>query len=180
MDPGYSLTPNKYLTKPEQARLEEILQKFKSSDPRNTTLIWLAIKCGARPQEVLNLSWQDFNNDTRSVFIKSLKGGKNRSIPLPKWLFDRIMNLKPEGLSDESAKVFDIGYNMYNIIWRQFRPVKKKLHSLRHTFAVNLYEKSKYNLRLVQLALGHKNMPTTAIYLEIEMSKDALSQALLG
>ncbi len=37
------------------------------------------------------------------------------------------------------------------------------VHTLRHTFATRLYEKTK-NLRLVQRALGHRRVTTTEIY----------------
>ena len=40
---------------------------------------------------------------------------------------------------------------------------KYSVHSLRHTFAMNLYRKTG-DLRLVQTALGHKRITTTEIY----------------
>ena len=36
-------------------------------------------------------------------------------------------------------------------------------HSLRHTFATDLYRETK-NIRLVQKALGHSDLSTTVIY----------------
>lgn len=175
-----ALTSAKYLSEFEQIRLEEILQKYKDTDPRDSTLLWLMWKTGARPQEVLNLTWGDFNKDERTVFIRTLKGGKNREIPLQKWLFDRVFALYsgPATGPDQQARIFKMCYENFRKIWNNYRPVNKKLHALRHTFAVTLYRRSDFNLRLVQLALGHRNMTTTAIYLEIEMSKQDLVKAL--
>ena len=39
-------------------------------------------------------------------------------------------------------------------------------HSLRHSFALYLYEKTK-DLRLVQKQLGHSNIGTTTIYADV-------------
>jgi site-specific recombinase XerD len=41
------------------------------------------------------------------------------------------------------------------------------VHSLRHTFAMNLYQKTG-DLRLVQTALGHKRITTTEIYARVD------------
>jgi len=175
MDPNYALTPNKYLLPPEQRHLEGLLEKYREKDLRNTTLLLFMLRVGARPQEVLNVTWGDVNFFCKTVYLKSLKGGRHRNIPMKP---DLIVRLKELGVGNDDERIFKIGYGMFRAIWNEFRPVKKKLHSLRHTFAVNLYIKSNYNLRLVQVALGHKNMTTTAIYLEIEMSNAELRKAL--
>jgi integrase/recombinase XerC len=44
---------------------------------------------------------------------------------------------------------------------------KYSFHSLRHTFAMNLYRKTG-DLRLVQTALGHKRITTTEIYARVD------------
>ncbi len=175
MDPGYSLTPNKYLLPNEQAYLENLLTKYKVEDLRNTTMILLMLKTGARPSEILNLKWSDFNFVESSVFLKTLKGGKDRVIPLGPDLVDRLTRLR-----QPSGKAFNIGYDQFHRIWSLWRPVKKKLHCLRHTFAINLYRSSSFNLKLVQTALGHAHLQTTAIYLDIESSMDDLRKAICG
>jgi integrase/recombinase XerD len=45
------------------------------------------------------------------------------------------------------------------------------IHSLRHTYATNLYKASEYNLRLVQKQLGHSSITTTSVYSDV-ISKD--------
>ena len=50
-------------------------------------------------------------------------------------------------------------------------PCYYSIHSLRHTYATNLYRASGYNLRLVQKQLGHTNINTTTVYSDV-MSKD--------
>jgi integrase/recombinase XerD len=50
------------------------------------------------------------------------------------------------------------------------------IHSLRHTYATNLYKASGYNLRLVQKQLGHSSITTTSVYSDV-INKD-LDEAL--
>ena len=57
----------------------------------------------------------------------------------------------------------------------QTRPVS--VHSLRHTFATRLYNKTG-DLHLVQRGLGHRQITTTEIYARV--SQDALRSALAG
>ena len=45
--------------------------------------------------------------------------------------------------------------------------LKYSVHSIRHTFAMNLY-RSTGDLRLVQTALGHKRITTTEIYARVD------------
>ena len=50
-------------------------------------------------------------------------------------------------------------------------PSNYSIHSLRHTYATNLYKASGYNLRLVQQQLGHSSVSTTSVYSAV-VSKD--------
>jgi site-specific recombinase XerD len=61
--------------------------------------------------------------------------------------------------------------------WLEKSGIKRHLtvHSLRHTFAMNLYRQTG-DLRLVQTALGHKHIGTTEIYARVE--DKALRRAL--
>lgn len=169
----YALTQEKYLTPKEQAQLEQLLTKHRFTDPRNTTMLLFMLKVGPRPKELLNLTWGDINDGR--VFIRTLKNGRNRSIPLSKELMERLDALGP---GNSTEHIFKIKSCQFRNIWVTFRPCKKKLHSLRHTFAVNLYRAASYDLRLVQLALGHKNLTTTSVYLEIELNETAFRKAL--
>ncbi|MCB0393919.1 MAG: tyrosine-type recombinase/integrase, partial [Bdellovibrionales bacterium] len=86
----YSLNKNKYLLEPEAEKLEEILEKFFDTNERDTLILNLALKTGARAQEVLNLKKSDLNPYDKTVFINGIKGSNDREIPLPPRLFDRL------------------------------------------------------------------------------------------
>ncbi len=169
----YSLNRNKYLLDSEVERLDHILDSFKEKDPRNCLLISLGLHTGARAQELLNLKGEDLNDQDESVFIRGLKGSNDREIPLRRELYRRVRSGLPS-----TGRLFPISYHRLYQIWHQYRPVTKKFHSLRHTFAIRLYRKTK-DLRLVQVALGHRNITNTMIYAEYVYSQQELRKLIL-
>lgn len=171
----YALNKNKYLLDPEYQRLEHILMSFQDKFPRDCHLLWLLLKTGGRAQEVLNLRPEDLNPYEESVFIRGLKGSNDREIPIPSWLFQRVMR---EHERAREQRLFPISYNRLRQIWEFYRPVHKKLHSLRHTFAIRLYRKTK-DLRLVQVALGHRNITNTMVYADYIYSQEELRRLIL-
>ena len=172
----YQLNKNKYLLDPEAEKLEEILDSFIDKDERNCLLLYLALKTGARVQELLNLTKADINRHDQTVFIRGIKGSNDREIPLVSQLFDRLSNYAEK--IERSERLFNISYNRLRQIWDMYRPVHKKLHSLRHTFAIRLYKKTK-DLRLVQVALGHRNITNTMIYADYVYSQQELRRLIL-
>ena len=171
----YALNKNKYLLDPEFERLQKILDTYKNDDPRNCTLLWTLLFTGGRAQEVLNLQKSDLNRHEESVLITGLKGSNDREIPVPTWLFKRLARLADEA---EGNFLFAITYNRLRQIWDHYRPINKKLHSLRHTFAIRLYKKTR-DLRLVQVALGHRNIMNTMVYADYIYSQQELRRLIL-
>ena len=83
----YSLNKTKYLLPPEVEHLLAVLDRFESKDPRNTLLIRLALKTGARAQEILYLKQADLNPYDETVFFRGLKNSNDREIPLSSSFF---------------------------------------------------------------------------------------------
>lgn len=156
------MNETKYLTEPELTHLEAVLQRFGSSAPRNTLLLEMLLKTGARASEMLGTTGRDVNFHHQTIFIRGSKGSADREIPLKDALFARLWHLV-QHLPSLDSKLFPIGYNRLGDIWREFRPVKKKLHCLRHTFAIGVYKRTK-DIRLVQRVLGHRSLKNTLIY----------------
>jgi integrase/recombinase XerC len=173
--PKSKLSRKKYLLDAEQEQLNALLEKYKDQDARNCTLIWVALHTGARASEILNITKDDFCLEEAVVCIRGLKGSDDREIPLPKWLADRVSKLVPGA----DGRIFPLSYNRFREIWVLYRPVEKKLHSLRHTFAINLYRKSK-DVRLVQCFLGHRNIQHTMIYASYDYSLSEMRRVLFG
>jgi integrase len=176
----YALNKNKYLLDPELEKLEEILLYFSTSDERNSLMLTLALRSGARAQELLNLRLADLNTHDKSVFIKGIKGSNDREIPLPSPFFEKLHKyaLSHDAFTDSNPTIFSISYNRLRQIWDQYRPAHKKFHCLRHTFAIRLYKKTK-DLRLVQVALGHRNITNTMIYADYVYSQTELRRLIL-
>lgn len=171
----YSLNKNKYLLDAEVDRLHYLLESFKDKDSRNCTALWTLLHSGGRAQEVLNLRKEDLNTYEQSIFLQGLKGSNDREIPLPPWLFTR---LESEAARATGNFLFPISYNRLRQIWDLYRPVHKKMHSLRHTFAIRLYKKTK-DLRLIQVALGHRNITNTMIYADYIYTQQELKKLIL-
>lgn len=173
----YAINKNKYLLEPEVAKLETLLENSSDENNRDTLLLWLGLKTGARATELLLLRKNDLNPYDKTVFIRGIKGSNDRELPLNRWLFDRLYAYS-ETLSSTSGDLFPIGYHRFRQIWDWYRPAPKKLHALRHTFAIRLYQKTK-DLRLVQVALGHRNITNTMVYADYVYSQQELRKLIL-
>lgn len=167
----YQLTKNKFLSDTELEHLRKVLKEHPG---RDAILIEFALATGARANEILGVRLDDLNVKDKSVFIKGLKNSKDREIPLKPRLFQQVFELAQ---SSESGTPFDISYPRFNQIWQIYRPVKKVPHCLRHTFAIKLFAKHK-DLRLVQVALGHRNISNTMIYADYHYSKEELRRLI--
>ena len=160
------LTRLKYLLPDEVAQLYVILHKFENSSLRDVLLIRLALETGARASELLLLKPSDVNHDDKSLYIFGLKGCRDREIPLRAETYKLLVRLLALTSSPFTTdRIFPISYRRLNQIWNHFRPVKKKLHACRHYFSLELYQRT-HDLKLVQLALGHRNLSSTSIYLD--------------
>lgn len=171
----YSLNKTKYLLEPETQALEVMLQKHLDLDTRNVLLIELALRTGARAQEILNIKKSDLDSHHKTILIHGLKNSSDREIPLEAKFFQRLLSYSSQV---KSELIFDITYNRFRQIWQMYRPTNKKLHSLRHTFAIRLFKKTK-DLRLVQLSLGHRNITNTMVYADYVYSQTELRRLIL-
>lgn len=175
----YQLNQTKYLSEPEMERLKHLLKSHIDHDLRNCALLLAALHTGARATELLELRRSDLNEHEESIFIRGIKGSNDREIPVKTQIFRYV--LETSRLTQEpggNPKVFPISYNRLHQIWQLYRPIPKKFHALRHTFAIELYKKTK-DIRLVQVALGHRNIMNTMIYADYVYSLQELRKQLL-
>lgn len=156
-------------------RLRKILTDYQDQDPRDCLLLSLGLRTGARANELLQIQKTDLNPYDESVFIRGIKGSNDREIPLHSDFYRRLRNFAEK---QPNQLLFPISYHRLYQIWEFYRPIPKKFHSLRHTFAIELYQKTK-DLRLVQVALGHRNITNTMIYADYVYSQQELRKLIL-
>lgn len=175
MSKQYQLNKTKYLNDDERTRLIETLDFHRQKEFRDTTLIRLALETGARATEILNITRDDLCLQNNTVFIKGIKGSNDREIPIPDQTMTDLVTITNKNPMQD--KIFNISYKRFFQIWQNYAPNKKKLHSLRHTFALRLYKRTK-DIRLTMTALGHRKIANTMIYVDYAYSQEELKQIL--
>jgi integrase/recombinase XerD len=171
----------KSLSKEDLRKFKAFLEKLKLRDDfvavRNLLIIKSILLMGLRESEVKNLKIDDFRvyDGNDSLFEVKIvgKGDKERVVYVKRDLIEdeidefksisdseyicmtknkRLMN------SDEIFRMVKSAYKRAGI-----HPDKYNVHSLRHTFAVEFYQKTK-DIVVLQRLLGHSDIKTTMIY----------------
>lgn len=166
-----------------------ILAEARERSERDFLMICLALYAGLRNSEVIGLTIQilaPFGTVSNILDLPGTitKGKRERSIPLR---IDVISDLnefiktKPERHepTDPDSYIFVSEKTKKQLSPRDFQRITRAIslkvlnrpihpHTFRHTFATNLLQRS--NLRIVQIALGHRNIQNTSIYTHPSMS----------
>lgn len=136
----------------------------------HAALIALMGLCGCRSSEALGVGPRDFDMSNMLLTIRG-KGDVTRIVPVSPEAWDVLITPVARafiadaptvvGLKDRFARrlVTDLGQKA-----GLMRHVKS--HDLRATFATAVYDKTK-DMRLVQMLLGHANVNTTQIYVDV-------------
>ena len=172
----YQIDKSKFLSPKEITLLLETLKRLEPKHERDCLAIELLLETGARASELLQLEVKDLNDESMSVLLKGLKGSNDREIPLKRALFLKLK--KHIDASRIEGAIFSFSYKRLFQIWKEICPFDKKLHSLRHTFAIEKYKKTR-DIRVVQFALGHKSIINTMVYADYVFKTEELRKILL-
>lgn len=124
----------------------------------------LAWGSGLRVSEVINLKPEDFDFKQKQVRINQGKGKKDRIVPIPKgFREDHLKHLPFDFNTRALQKAFKL-YAGKSGLLKQKPTVH--FHSLRHGFATHCLRKG-VNLKSIQLMLGHSDIATTSVYLQL-------------
>ncbi len=147
---------------------------------RNRAIIMLGYRCGLRCNEALAVHRSDVAPD--HVYVREGKGGKSRRIGLPDDARQAVdvalgllrCNTQRNTPCNTWAFPTSTGQRVQTSYIRNLMPklarragLDKRLHfhGLRHTFAWELASEG-VPMNIIQRALGHSSLNTTAIYLD--------------
>lgn len=163
---------------------ERALKKARTK--RDKAMIVLFWRGGLRCAEACQVRVEDcqFDRDgTTKLHIANGKGGRKRDVIIgrvyTKHLKAQARNRKTGWLLDTKARKGPLKNT--HISTRAVRAILQRLrvnaHAFRHTYAQELHAEQ-FSMREIQLALGHQNLETTAIYLEKLGIEDGMLQRL--
>lgn len=161
----------KYLTENEERMFLENVVKL----PRSRALFCLTIYyTGCRISEILDLRWNDLDQTSKALTIRSLKKRRHsetRRIPIPDYLV--------EALCDDGSSIEDKNFRIWTFSrtsgWRVVKNVMQAasisgVHAtskgLRHGFGVRCALRH-VPLNVIQRWMGHADPKTTSIYLDM-------------
>ena len=142
---------------------DELLEVMKYSKHKHHKFAYmLAWYGGLRISEVLNAEPRDVDMEKGTLLIRQGKNSKDRVTILPRDWKPHMLKYLPIGIANRTLQEA-----LYGAIRRS--GVKKELHfhSLRHGFATHLIEEKGVPERKVQKLMGHEDVQTTSIYINL-------------
>jgi integrase/recombinase XerD len=134
---------------------------------------------GLRLNEGLGLETGHIDGPRRMVWVRDGKGAKDRGVPLPRPLLERLRQYwKTERPRSATSYLFvptsgkaplheSTLQKTFTAARADARIAKDaSIHTLRHSYATHLLEAG-VSLRTIQHVLGHKSMRTTEVYVHV-------------
>ena len=141
-------------------------------DERDKLIIRTIYATGVRVSELCNINIEDIDFEEHTIRIRG-KGDKIRIV----FVDDDTLESIRKFIGNLIIGPLFVGQQGKNIspraiqhIFRHYAPVGITPHKIRHSYASELYRRSK-NLRVVQENLGHTSIKTTEIYLHTDIDE---------
>ena len=155
----------------------ELLAEIERFDSNLHLCCLLAYGCLLRPhREIRLLTWGDFNQDLSAISLAGsrTKGKRNRIVPVAPFIRSVLILKRPANwtrnlnIFSKNEKPYAMGY--FSVLWTRFKEVSKllepdqTLYSLRHSAAIQVYEKTG-SLTKLQQVMGHSSLQVSLTYL---------------
>jgi site-specific recombinase XerD len=164
----------------KQKRIPKVLGKNEikemvneTKNPRHKLIIYLLYYGGLRLSELINLKWQDIDEERKIIKVNQGKGNKDRIIFLHPKIISQFneTGIGKTGLILISSRGKKYSKKSIQLIIKNSAK-KANLnknptpHTLRHSFATHLLENGA-DIRHIQKLLGHAKLETTQIYTHV-------------
>ena len=125
------------------------------------------IYTGMRAAELTGLSWGDVRLQDGFIHLKKTKGRKERMVPIPPALMKVIEQMGPRDLGRVFSWTPGHVSKMFKALARRAGLDESRcLKGLRHSFGT-LSADQGVDLDVIQSCMGHKNIKTTQIYMDV-------------
>jgi len=141
-------------------------------DPRDKLIVRIIYATGVRVSELCSINVEDIDIDDQMIRVRG-KGGKIRMVFVDQETLDEIDLMVDDRLSGPlffGQQGNHISPRTVQHIFRKYAPDGITPHKIRHSYASELYRRSK-NLRVVQENLGHASIKTTEVYLHTDLDE---------
>lgn len=160
------------LTDEQRSSLLTVLNAWENRLP--ALALHMCLVTGKRTGEIFGLRWTDidFERNTMSFLVKSLKVGERQVLPMSKAVRSILEEAKQHQHIKNCPLVFPNSNGdkiEYTSIWQRIRkkagpPKDFRAHDLRHTFASVLASSGEIDIFTLQKLLGHKTTQMTNRY----------------
>jgi site-specific recombinase XerD len=157
----------KYLKHNQVLRLIDSIE-----DTRDKLIVRTIYATGVRVSELCNINIEDIDFDEHTIRIRG-KGDKIRTVFIDEETLGDVMKF----IGNRIVGPLFVGQQGKHIssraiqhIFKHYAPQGITPHKIRHSYASELYKRSK-NLRVVQENLGHTSIKTTEIYLHTDIDE---------
>lgn len=141
---------------------------------KHRLIIMLLYSSGLRVSELVNLKVGDLELEEKIGWVRSGKGAKDRMFIISKKLVEELKKyIKSKAIDayvfsgrDGKLTTRSVQKIITNATKRAGLEKKVTPHVLRHTFATHMLEAG-VNLRKIQMLLGHSQLSTTQLYLNV-------------
>jgi integrase/recombinase XerC/integrase/recombinase XerD len=157
----------RYLKHSQVIRLIESIE-----DPRDRLIVRTIYATGVRVSELCGINIEDIDFEDGTIRVRG-KGGKIRIVFVDSETLDemdKFIGSRIEGPLFPGQMGHNISPRAVQHIFRKYAPEGITPHKIRHSYASELYRRSK-NLRVVQENLGHTSIKTTEIYLHTDLEE---------